>query len=125
MPLYAGYRARDVPGGNTTPGTYVRVWEYFYKVKGKPLRNVGRQNEPLYTVSSNEYRVALRVVTYKNGVSGKAYDYHFLVQTSSGAWADKMGAESSKLIGFVNPATYTWSDARNYDSDVIYFAVPK
>ena len=86
---------------------------------------------PTYSISSNEYRVAVRVVTK---ASGRSYDYHFLVQTNDGRWAHKPGNKPSEMIGYINPNTYNWSynygtasnpSWRYYDSDVLYFAVSR
>ena len=101
---------------------------YFYaNCPNRSIRRIPGVNlAPTYPIYSNEYRVALRVV---NGVP---YDYHFMIQTSDGDWAHKPGNLASESLGLINPSTYNWAydyggstGVRNYNSDVIYFAVTR
>lgn len=51
-------------------------------------RSCRQINGPGSPIHSNEYRIALRVGT-KTKYS--VYEYHFMVQTSAGWWAEKHG----------------------------------
>ena len=75
------------------------------------------------------YRIAVRVGTkpYEivNGV--KKYDYHFMVQTKSGQWAEKHGEGGTTIIwpqGY-NPSNIAWtlSGQPYYDSRIAYYAI--
>jgi RHS repeat-associated protein len=62
---------------------------------------IRRIDGPYGAINSNEYRIALAVGTrpyavYPNGTP--AYDYHFMVQTSSGRWAEKHGTGGDSVI---------------------------
>jgi hypothetical protein len=106
--------------------------EYFNKKTagtGRTIRRIAGVNHvPTYTIASNEYRVALRVV--KSGTANSIYDYHYMIQINDGTWAHKPGSGNSEHLGYINPTTYDWtyvysSGAARYNSDVIYFAVSR
>ena len=95
-----------------------KTMEYFIKNQpGRTIRKVGYNLNPTYSINSNEYRGALRVVQDRN-----YYDYHFMIQLNDGKWADKPGESASRLLGYLNPTTYDWG---TYNSDVVYFAVSR
>lgn len=84
------------------------------------------------SVSSEEHRIALRVGFHDyndNGhvdmYNGEA-DYHFMVQTSTGTWAEKHGEEPSINVGYIDRSTYSWdlgSTKGFYNSSTVYLAV--
>ena len=93
---------------------------------GRSVRTIESYNSPIY---DNEYRIALRVGTqpYMYYYGSPIYDYHFMVQTSSGQWAEKHGTRGSSLIwaqGY-NPTTIPWTVGNKpyYDSPIVYFAI--
>jgi len=79
-------------------------------------------------VASNEWRAALRVGTTLTdyGDGNMVYDYHLMVQTSTGQWAEKPGSGATILhdVGRT-PNTIPWlkDGAPYYDSNIIYFAI--
>ena len=83
-------------------------------------------------IEADEYRIALRVSDAKpmyhpsHGIYVD-WDYHFMVQTSTGNWAEKHGAGGSSVYhSNGNPSTISW-DLGNikgyYTSEIIYFAI--
>ena len=128
------------------PGMLAKTSPSFNNVKAvakaviEDLRKLGRSGRILDNINSeiysNEYRIAVRCGTRKyKFVNGKfiynskgSYDYHFMYQTSSGAWAEKHGIGGNSIIHYVreNPDTLSW-DLDNlkgyYDSDIVYIAV--
>ncbi len=67
--------------------------------RGMTIRRI---TGPYGEVYSNEYRIALRVGTTPFGYDTNSgtflYDYHFMVQTSTGLWAEKYGAGGASMI---------------------------
>ena len=107
-----------VNAGDSVTTVADKTMDYFIKNQpGRTIRKVGYNLNPTYSINSNEYRVALRVV---KGTIG--YDYHFMIQLNDGKWADKPGESASRLLGYLNPTTYNWGA---YNSDVVYFAVSR
>lgn len=88
-------------------------------------------------VNSEERRIALRVTTHQNRTSIERswlpYDYHFMVQTNTGQWAEKKGLNGGSRLGEVGktPDDLLWDFAYSpdcyyedyYDSEIIYFAI--
>ena len=82
-------------------------------------------------IEDNEYRIALRVgeqpVVGPNGYPYLQWDYHFMVQTESGEWAEKRGSSSATILHTSgNPSIFQWDAATYpnfYTSDIIYFAI--
>ena len=77
-------------------------------------------------IFDNEYRIAFRIDT-----SG-TFDYHFMVQTYDGRWAEKKGIEFDSVLhdyGWTPenlPWTHTFDgETRYYDSEIIYIAVTR
>ena len=80
---------------------------------------------PYSSVSSNEYRVCFRANTKPRKTeggnagepSGGYYinEYHFIVQTSSGDWAHKDGANQTYMLGDIRPENNAsfWAPAGN------------
>ena len=80
---------------------------------------------PYSSVSSNEYRVCFRANTKPRKAeggnagepSGGYYinEYHFIVQTSSGDWAHKDGANQTYMLGDIRPENNAsfWAPAGN------------
>jgi hypothetical protein len=97
---------------------------------GRTIRRIPGVNlTPTYFIASNEYRVAVRVVT--SGTDSQ-YDYHYMLQVNDGSWAHKPGSGNSALLGHINPTTYNWNynyggsiGVVKYNSNVIYFAVSR
>lgn len=91
----------------------------------RSIRIIAGANSPTFPIAENEYRVALRVEeNYYDP------DYHYMLQLDDGSWAHKQGTLGQpERLGFINPSEYTWhvhgSNTRQYDSDVIYFAVTR
>jgi hypothetical protein len=91
-------------------------------------RSVRRLTGPDDAILANEYRIALRVGTtpfYNN-----RFDYHFMVQTSTGRWAEKHGTAGNSIIWDYgnNPGNIPWSLGtilNYYDSEIVYFAIGK
>ena len=99
--------------------------------------NLGRSvriiNGPDSPVEENEYRIALRVSEPKyystpNGVVCD-WDYHFMVQTNTGCWAEKHGPGGATVYhSFGNPNTISWdlgNYAGYYTSNIVYFAISR
>lgn len=82
-------------------------------------------------IEDNEYRIALRVgeqpVVGPNGYPYLRWDYHFMVQTESGEWAEKRGSSSATILHTSgNPSIFQWDAATYpnfYTSDILYFAI--
>ena len=84
-------------------------------------------------IEDNEYRIAVRVhnpepVWTANGPR-VLFDYHFMIQTSSGGWAEKRGSNgATREYTSRNPAKISWDlDGMEgfYDSTIIYLAVTR
>ena len=83
------------------------------------------------TIQNNEYRIALRVGTkpipefFEKGYI--VYDYHFMVQTDSGQWAEKHGIGGDSILHEegLTPDSIPWTIGDNpyYDSEIIYLAI--
>lgn len=106
-----------------------QVYPYITNTLGRSCRKLTSQYS---SVGSNEYRVAMRVGIHEIVLSdtelGYDFDYHFVVQTSSGGWAHKQGLYASEYLGLINLNTHSWdqgSKVNFYDSDTIYFAVTR
>lgn len=81
------------------------------------------------SINSDEHRIAVRVGwvdANRNGhVDDGEADYHFMVQTSSGGWAEKHGQQPSIYDGNINPSTFSWnlgSYKNFYNSPTVYIA---
>ena len=90
---------------------------------GRSARIIDNYNS---AISDNEYRIALRVGYYNEYIC----DYHFMVQTSSGKWAEKHGPGGSTVLhNKGNPNTISWDlpGFMNgfYNSEIVYLAVSK
>ena len=97
------------------------------KAKGRSVRRIVGPNDKIY---ENEYRIALRVGTQPFGVYSNgtlAYDYHFMVQTNTGGWAEKHGTGGDAILydSELTPDTIPWTlgGYNYYDSEIIYFAI--
>ncbi len=116
IPKFLSGNILGVNAGDSVTTVADRTIEYFRETQpGRTIRKVGYNLTPTYSISSNEYRVALRVV---QGTTN--YDYHFMIQLNDGRWADKPGSYASRNLGYLNPTTYNWGA---YNSLVAYFAV--
>ena len=97
---------------------------------GRSAREIKGPNS---RISDNEYRIAVRVKkypVYKEDKYGNFYldwDYHFMVQTSDGSWAEKHGAGGATIYhNGGNPNTISWDLGNTkgyYDSGIIYLAI--
>lgn len=96
---------------------------------GRECRRIDSYNSP---IDDDEYRIALRIspVYYTYTISGKTgllWDYHFMVQTSTGKWAEKHGPGGATVYhDSGNPSTISW-DANGitgfYSSEIFYYAI--
>ena len=97
---------------------------------GRGCRTLKRYDSP---IEDNEYRIAVRVHGPEQvwTMSGLAvlFDYHFMVQTDSGGWAEKQGSRgATRFYSTKNPAKISWdSDGMEgyYDSEIIYLAITR
>ena len=94
-------------------------------------RGCRRLNAYDSAIANNEYRVALRVSQvylneFSDGSIALFWDYHFMVQTSSGGWAEKHGPGGPTVYHhYGTPETLSWDygDIKGfYDSKIVYFA---
>lgn len=77
----------------------------------------------------DEWKIALRVGTQPfatyNGI--QLYDYHFMVQTDTGQWAEKHGPGGDSILWAEGetPETIPWTlnGVEYYDSEILYFAI--
>ena len=92
-----------------------------FKVLNRGIRPILGPNSDIY---SYEYRIALRVDNTGRVYRGElCYDYHFMVQTSSGQWAHKQGNGPSDILAYgINPNTVDWG---RYNSEILYFAITR
>ena len=85
-------------------------------------------------IAHNEYRIALGVSDYEEVywlgfiLTEVKWDYHFMVQTNSGQWAEKVGACGKTILHeYGNPDFISWDrtgmGGYNYTSDIKYFAI--
>ena len=107
--------------GDSVETVATRVESY---VKNTLKRSIRRISGPTSQINANEYRFCMRVGNHPSYYYPR--DYHFWVQTNTGAWSDKHGttAVSSNPV-FTNPSTASWdlgSYKNYYDSSTIYFA---
>ena len=102
-------------------------------VLGMTVRRLSGPNDE---IGENEYRVALAVGTrplgfvYPGIYSMDVYDYHFMVETDVGEWAEKHGryGNSERHEIRITPDQLCWDlnpGDKYYDSAIIYFAVGK
>lgn len=100
------------------------------KKLGRGARIIKKYNTK---INNNEYRIALRVkktVTYilipGYGVE-LDWDYHFMVQTKNGQWAEKHGPGGKTILyekGNPNTISWDYDNRKNYyDSETIYLAI--
>ena len=99
------------------------------------LKTMGRSariiSGPNATIQNDEYRIALRVGTKPipefELLGIIQYDYHFMVQTDSGQWAEKHGIGGDSILHEVGltPDSIPWTFMDNpyYDSEIIYLAI--
>ena len=100
------------------------------KKKGYSVRTISGPDAKVY---ENEYKIALRVGTkpyaYDWFTGRPLYDYHFMVQTSTGQWAEKHGTSGNSILHDVGmtPDNIPWtlSGMPYYDSEIIYYAIEK
>lgn len=99
-----------------------KVASYVLQDLGRAYRQSRIISSSTDAINSDEYRIALRV-----GNQQDIYDYHFMLQTSSGSWCDKPGSTPSRNLGYINPSTYSWdlgtAITNFYNSSTIYIAV--
>lgn len=93
---------------------------------GGNARIIKSYNAP---IQANEYRIALRVKIINNSKKTDIdWDYCFMLQTSTGRWAEKPGPCSSSILyeTGITPENAPWSAygrSEYYDSPIIYFAI--
>ena len=134
-----GSSRNEQPGAesNLYPSDYSDVYDVAasviadFRAKGRTARKI---NGPYSPICADEYRIALRVGTEpygwyygKNGSISALYDYHFMVQTSTGQWAEKHGIAGDSILWDkgMTPNDIPWvlNDKEYYNSRIIYIAV--
>lgn len=105
-----------------------QVYPYITETLGRSCRKLSSQYSP---IGSSEYRVAMRIGIHTKQ-EGKdeivACDFHFIVQTNSGGWAQKQGTHASEYLGLININNRNWNKnnyVNFYDSETIYLAVTR
>ena len=100
-----------------------------FRAMGRGCRRISSYDSP---IRENEYRIALRVSEVVYVEEGgrkicKDWDYHFMVQTSSGNWAEKRGRSGATVCHpSGNPSTISWDKGEikgYYTGTIVYFAV--
>ena len=102
--------------GESVSSVASRVMNYVQNTLGRSIRQI---SGPTASINSNEYRFCMRVGSHANKM-----DYHFWLQTNTGAWTDKHGTTAVSDEP-ANPSTANWDlggYTNFYDSDTIYFA---
>jgi hypothetical protein len=114
-----------------------RVISYVQNTLGRSIRTI---SGPTANIAHNEYRFCMRVGNHSTYPLEYRHDYHFWVQTNTGAWAEKNG--KCKVFHTpvnVDPSTASWDMpsvdslgnrtgtlyANYYDSATIYFAATR
>jgi len=145
----------DITGGKNTPncygyatgdynlthpgafsGTLVYINDVESAAKGvrndmrAKTRSIRKIKGPDAKVFRFEYKIALRVGTTPYGYLDhvvELYDFHFMVQTNTGQWAEKHGTGGDAILWDLGmtPDTIPWTDGEKeyYDSEIIYFAI--
>ncbi len=96
------------------------------KVLGRSARIIKSYDSP---IRYHEYRIALRVKTVDDPKRYNInWDYHFMIQTSTGRWAEKSGPSTASVLYAegITPENAPWSAfGQNgyYDSPIVYFAI--
>lgn len=123
-------------GVNYKPVLYMEYNDSVYTVANRVIscvngmgRNIRIINGPTAPIGDSEYRFCMRVGNHKGAIIDGIivdFDYHFWVQTNTGAWSEKHGGnEVTEYPIFINPSTANWncgSYVNFYDSPTIYFA---
>jgi len=121
------YNASYNPGDFSTPFIQLSVYAVANAVESD-LKNLGRGCRRIDSFNSpirdTEYRIALRVSDPEGALF---WDYHFMVQTDTGGWAEKHGPGGSTVYhSSGNPTTLSWDCdpyVGFYNSDIVYFAI--
>jgi len=98
------------------------------RAMGFTIRKISGPNAK---IESNEWRIALMVGTSPFAFDGNGsfiYDYHFMVQTNTGQWAEKHGIGGTSILhkSGLTPNHISWDLGQSkgyYDSEIIYYAV--
>lgn len=93
--------------------------------RGSLGRSAQRLDSYSADIGADEYRIAVRVGNYFPFA-----DYHFMVQTADGTWAEKHGPGGASVQHPKgNPDTIPWSlpgvSDNFYDSAIVYLAIGK
>lgn len=130
-------------GGLPSNATQTQIRNYFNvnNIANKVITDLGRSGRSariitngLSTISSTEYRIAVRTGVHDYNLNGNIdlglgeADYHFMLQHSDGTWSSKAGSTPSVNLGAISPRTYRWDLGTiqgYYDSATIYLAVKK
>lgn len=117
------------PGGFSNTSYYNSV-ETVYRAVNIDMYELGIGCRELSSYDSpildTEYRVALKVGDYQDYYN---CDYHFMVQTNTGQWAEKHGISGDSILHEfgVNPSNIKWTDGKSskekYMNGPIYFAL--
>ena len=95
---------------------------------GRGCRILESYDSPIH---NNEYRIAIRVSKVKCKrfllYTYFEWDYHFMVQTNTGKWAEKHGPGGATVYHeYGNPATLSWDcgdEKGYYEGKIIYLAI--
>ena len=97
------------------------------KADGFTVREI---SGPYAKVYENEFRIALAVGTKpyaKDKMGNLYYDYHFMVQTNTGQWAEKHGYGGDSILwdSGMTPDTIPWTlgGVPYYDDGPLYYAI--
>ncbi len=78
-------------------------------------------------INDNEYRIAIRTGYYSwEGGAEILCDFHFMIQTNTGQWAEKSGNETRLHPKGLNPGNIIWRDGNGeaiYSSSIVYLAI--
>jgi len=130
-----GASTNKQPGGSSgkTPKRYDSVKSVGASViadleaDGFTVRKISGPDDKVY---ENEFKIALAVGTkpYAYDVQGNLYyDYHFMVQTDTGQWAEKHGTAGDAILWDegMTPDTIPWTlfGEPYYDDGPVYYAI--
>lgn len=94
------------------------------KSSGYSVREIDGPNSKVY---DNEFKIALRVGTEPYDIYNN-HDYHFMIQTGTGQWAEKHGRYGPSELHNIGltPDNIPWVLwGPYYDSEILYYAIAK
>lgn len=130
-----GYYDRAYDPGDFSGGRKGDTLEAFAEAIHNDMIAMNRGCRPLdfpwSPIEDDEYRIALNVTKVKINYYGyeiEGTDYHLMVQTSSGQWAEKVGPNGPTILhSYGDPSTISWDktayDGLDYGDKILYFAI--